>query len=134
MQKLTDKQEKFVQELIKGKSQREAYKIAYPNCKAKDKTIDEYASRLMKTSKVSARYNEIHDKIIQDAENECIVNVKEVLSEIKALGFSEIRPSDKLKALELLGRHLGMFTDKHEIKGSLSIENYLEGLDDNYEY
>ena len=37
---LTAKQEKFVQELIKGKSQREAYKEAF-NCKnMKDETID----------------------------------------------------------------------------------------------
>ncbi len=28
----------------------------------------------------------------------------------------EIEPYDKLKALELLGRHLGMFTDKVEVK------------------
>lgn len=91
MSKLTDNQEKFVQELIKGKSQREAYKTAYPKCKATDKTIDEYACRLMKNSKVSARYNEIHGRLIQEAEDECIVTAKEVLKELKRIGFADIK-------------------------------------------
>lgn len=38
----------------------------------------------------------------------------------------EIEPYDKLKALELLGRHLGMFTDKIEIKDVT--ENPVKGL------
>lgn len=35
---------------------------------------------------------------------------------------------DKLKALELLGRHLGMFTDKVEFSGSMRVNNPFEGL------
>lgn len=31
----------------------------------------------------------------------------------------EIRLADKLKALELLGKHLGLFTDKVEVKGQI---------------
>lgn len=34
----------------------------------------------------------------------------------------EIKMADKLKALELLGRHLGMFKDKVELSGGLDIE------------
>lgn len=34
----------------------------------------------------------------------------------------EIKMADKLKALELLGRHLGMFKDKVELSGALEIE------------
>ncbi len=34
----------------------------------------------------------------------------------------EIRMADKLKALELLGKHLGMFKDKMEISGGLDLE------------
>ena len=91
MEKLTDNQEKFVQELIKGKSQREAYRIAYPNCKASDKTVDENACRLLNTTKVKARYNEIHDRLIQEAEDECIISAKEVLEELKRIGFADIK-------------------------------------------
>ena len=34
----------------------------------------------------------------------------------------EIRFVDKLKALELMGKHLGMYTDKVDVKGSLNSE------------
>lgn len=56
---LTSKQEKFVQELVKGKSQRQAYKAAYDASKMKDSTIDRRASELFGNSEVKARYNEL---------------------------------------------------------------------------
>ncbi|MDY4950311.1 MAG: terminase small subunit, partial [Clostridium cadaveris] len=34
----------------------------------------------------------------------------------------EIRLNDKLKALELLGKHLGMFKDKLEIEGKVPVQ------------
>ena len=34
----------------------------------------------------------------------------------------EIKLTDKLKALELLGKHLGMFKDKLEIQGSVPVQ------------
>lgn len=34
----------------------------------------------------------------------------------------EIRMADKLKALELLGKHLGMFKDRVEVSGGLELE------------
>ena len=46
--KLTQKQEKYVQELIKGKSQREAYKASYNAKKMSDNSIDREASLLLK--------------------------------------------------------------------------------------
>lgn len=91
MSKLTDKQEKYVQELIKGRSQREAYRIAYPKCKAMDKTIDEKASKLFALDKVRTRYNQINDRLIKEAEDECIVSAKDVLRELKRIGFADIK-------------------------------------------
>lgn len=79
---LTDKQEKFVQELIAGKSQREAYKLAYSVVKMTDKTVDEKACRLFAQDKIQARYNEIHDRLIKESEDECIVSAKDVLREL----------------------------------------------------
>lgn len=46
----------------------------------------------------------------------------------------EIKMNDKVKALELLGKHLGMFTDKQEIKAQISYDDYLSKLDDDYSY
>ena len=45
-------------------------------------------------------------------------------------GF-EIKPYDKLKALELLGKHLGMFTDKVELDADIDLNITIDyGEDD----
>ena len=62
MSNLTQKQEKFVQALISGKSQREAYKEAYNAVNMKDATIDSRASELLKNSKVAERYEQLRDE------------------------------------------------------------------------
>ena len=62
---LTTKQEIFVQRLIEGYSQREAYKFAYDCENMKDETIDTRASRLLKECKVSARYEELKNELKQ---------------------------------------------------------------------
>ena len=59
---LTSKQEKFVEELIKGKSQREAYKAAYNTSRLKNASIDSLACRLLKSPKVKLRYEELKSK------------------------------------------------------------------------
>ena len=67
MSNLTPKQEAFVQALIAGKSQREAYKEAYNAANMKDKTIDEKACVLFKTDKVRKRYEELLEEHKQKA-------------------------------------------------------------------
>lgn len=56
---LTIKQERFVQELIKGKSQIEAYKNSYDASRMKDATIYVKASKLFKMDKIRIRYEEL---------------------------------------------------------------------------
>ena len=57
---LTAKEEKYVQGLVAGLSQRQAYLKAYPNSKEwKDRTVDSRASELLKKSNVLGRYNEL---------------------------------------------------------------------------
>jgi phage terminase small subunit len=57
---LTPKQEKYVQGLVAGLSQRQAYIGAYPNAKNwKESTVDSRASETLKNSKVLGRYNEL---------------------------------------------------------------------------
>ena len=54
---LTAKQEKFVQGLVIGLSQRQAYYEAFPNSKKwKPETVDNKASKLFKESEIRARY------------------------------------------------------------------------------
>jgi len=58
--KLTAKQEKYVQGLVAGLSQRQAYRQAYDNSKEwKDRTVDSRASELLKKSDVLGRYDQL---------------------------------------------------------------------------
>ena len=64
---ITTKQELFIQGLIKGYSQREAYKFAY-NCEnMKDSTIDNNAYKLMQNNEILTRYQELLNEHKQKA-------------------------------------------------------------------
>lgn len=60
---LTLKQEIFVQKLIEGCSQREAYKFAYDAEKMKDNTIDRKAYELFNKDYIRARYEELKKEL-----------------------------------------------------------------------
>ena len=58
--KLTPKQEKFVDGILQGKSQRQAYIEAYPKAKKwKETSVDSNASQLMENTKVLQRLKEL---------------------------------------------------------------------------
>ncbi len=132
---LTPKQEMFVQNLIKGMSQREAYKNAY-KAKYKDEAIDTKASLLFKTEKVQNRYKEllrrIENKSIMTAEERQIWLTKVINADIKIKQeydneVKEYDPymSDRLKALDILNKMSGEYTTK--IEADIKVEK-LEDL------
>ena len=89
--KLTIKQELFVKELVKGKSQRKSYKKAYPHTiKWKPTSIDVSASRMFANPKVKLRYNQLMEIVRIETEKECIVESTEIIRELKKIGFSDI--------------------------------------------
>ena len=69
---LTLKQEKFVEELIKGKSQRVAYRAAYNAKGLSDNGADVAACKLLKTPKVKLRYEELKTKAESKTGNDAI--------------------------------------------------------------
>lgn len=83
---LTNKQERFVQELVKGKSQREAYKIAYDAENMADKTVDEKACRLIKQDKVKARY----DELMKPTEDEATKMRSFIIEKLQKIASGEI--------------------------------------------
>ena len=52
------------------------------------------------------------------------VKVKTIPTDDGAITEREVKTYDKLKALELLGKHLGMFTDKVKVDGGLPVVLY----------
>lgn len=121
MVRLTDKQENFVQGLIKGMSQREAYKNAY-NCKnMKDETIDKRASELFKNGAVRGRYDELHNKVIAKGEREGLMTATELLRLLNELIVRNLKKDDKtaLDGIKTLGKNLNTFTEKIEHSGKI---------------
>ena len=90
MSKLTEKQEKFVQGLMKGLSQRQAYKNSYNASKMKDSVIDVKANELLKVGKVSERYNELRGKVIKKIEDEGVITRERIIREIAAIALDDI--------------------------------------------
>jgi phage terminase small subunit len=62
---LTPKQEKFVQNVIDGMSQADAYRNSYDVSRMTDKSIHEKASRLMADVKVRSRLQELRDQMMK---------------------------------------------------------------------
>ena len=52
------------------------------------------------------------------------VQVKTIPTDDGAITEREVKTYDKLKALELLGKHLGMFTDKLKVEGGVPVVLY----------
>lgn len=121
---LTAKQEIFVQELVKGKSQREAYKAAYNASNMKDSTIDEHACRIFKKDKVNARYIELMSK----AASKAVATREEILLELTSIAMPPLtqkgerakesaqEKNTRLKALELLGKYYALFTERVNVE------------------
>ena len=137
---LTPNQEKFVQGIIEGKSQADAYREAYPKQRSTDKTIWESASRLMANPKVNARLKELRDQLAKPS----IMTAQERLEYLtrvikgeepeKYVQFIEgqkveedIPPSirTKLNAIDIMNKMQGEYTTK--IEGEFKVKR-LEDL------
>lgn len=148
---LTAKQEKFVQNLIKGMSQADAYRKAYSTKKMSDNAIYREASLLLKNPKVAKRYEELRGKLVQRAEKKALMTAEqrmewltdlitgeteeeyatevrdEVTGEMKKVIVT--RPSKletRLKALDIYNKMSGEYVTK--LQGDVNIQPKLEDL------
>jgi len=146
--KLTPKQMRFVDEwLIDFNGKQAAIRAGYSA-----KTAEVTAAKLLRNVKVQAeisrrqkdlqkRTEVSQDRVVKelariafvDASVVCVTDFDKLTDDqraaiqgIKPTNFGwEIKLHDKIKALELLGRHIGMFTDKLEVKGAIDIASVL---------
>lgn len=120
---LTTKQEIFVQRLIEGHSQREAYKFAY-NCeKMKDESIDVEASKLFNSPKISQRYeellNEHKNKALytrEEAVNDLIWIKEKAREDIEYRGLKQANGGHFLKSVNELCLLEGLYPGKEDNK------------------
>lgn len=137
---LNAKQEKFINNIVSGMSQRQAYKDAY-QVSYSDEAIDSKASTLFNSEKVQIRYRELMSKL----EEEAIMSAKERmiwLSEVvKGIQLEECKYfvdgethiyeksadlNTKIKALDTLNKMSGEY--RTILDGSVEVKKKLEDL------
>jgi phage terminase small subunit len=110
----------FIAELINGKSQREAYRIAKPISKRwKDESVDAKASELFAVDKVRERYNKLLQKAKEQIENECFLTYAEkrrILQEFA--NDTEARKDERMKAIDLDNKMEGVYINRTELTGN----------------
>lgn len=141
MAKLTEKQKIFVNEYLVDLNATRAYKKAYPKVK-KDEVAAVNGNRLLRNAKVK----EYIDEQLKKIEDEKIADATEVMkyltsvmrgevqeeavvvegygdgcSEAKKIKL-EVKPKDRNKAAELLGKRYKLFTEKVEVKNEAEEE------------
>ena len=127
---LTQKQEKFVQNLIKGMSQRDAYKNSYDAANMADDTIDNKACNLFKQAKIRARYEELIGILNEKNTEKAIMSAQERMEwltrivtgeEKETIMLDDIEVSKsadlttRMKALDILNKMSGEYIEKLKI-------------------
>ena len=109
---LSAQQIMFVQGVLKGKTQRQAYREAYPNDRSTDRNICVTANRLWHSPKIQTFIQGVTDtadeKILEDKAQTRIF----VFRELFALSKQAKQERTQIKALELLGKSCGVFEPK----------------------
>lgn len=123
------KHEAYVQNLIRGMTQRKAYLDAYPKCKSSVKAVDERACMLFKRKDVRERY----DELMEATAKEAVASLQEIQeyftkvirgeiddSAVTAQGvvFVPVRIGDRNRAAEQLGKMLGGYETNISINTS----------------
>ena len=132
-EELTVKQEKFVQNIVSGMSQRQAYKDAF-QADYDDNAIDVNACKMFNDAKIKLRYKELIEELKEvnimtakermiwlsevvqgiQTDKEVVVNGAEV--QIKEV---EANLMTKLKAIDTLNKMSGEYTTK--IEGNIGV-------------
>ena len=110
MSGITAKQEKYIQGLVSGLSQRKAYREAFPNSeKWKDSAVDSNASTLLKSAKVSQRYQELVTEYKvktmwtrEKAEEELSWLMRKAKQDLEEQGFRQANSTAFLNAIKEL--------------------------------
>ena len=109
--RLTPKQERYCQERIKGKSQRQAYRAAYNADGMGDACTDVTACRLEAQSKISLRLQELRARSAEES----ILTRDDIAKSLTEIATSSGSESARLKALDQLARLQGAYDDHTQV-------------------
>jgi len=106
---LTSKQNKFIEGIIEGSCQSDAYRLAYYKTEMSSKTIWEAASRLSKNPKVIARLNQLTAEKERNNRMFTLSYEDRIINKLWEIVDQSKNNQIRLKALKLLGDTCGSF-------------------------
>ena len=116
-QKITPKQHEFARLVAEEHlTSSDAYRRAYkPNILAKNKSVHEMACRVMTNIKVQSMIRSIQHKRAEENRTRAIRREEYVLKKLTEEVEHGDKASSRIRALELLGKTVAMFSDKEEL-------------------
>jgi|TARA_R110000803_G_scaffold126580_1_gene194164 phage terminase small subunit len=118
MTDLTNKQEEFAQEIVKGSTQADAYRAAYDAANMKDETVWSNASRLIDNSKVAARIKELRQPSIDKVQLTLESHLTDLLK-LRNMAAKDEKWSAAIQAETIRGKAAGLHIDKMDVKQEL---------------
>lgn len=115
MAELNDRQQRFVAEyLVDLNGTQAAIRAGYAEGSA-----DVHANRLLGNDRIKQAIAEKQKKLAIKSD----ITIERVLKELATIGLDneKERTTDRLKALELIGKHLGMYTDRSVIDATVGM-------------
>jgi hypothetical protein len=112
---LTDKQESFAMAVFEGSNFSDAYRQAYDAGNMSAATIHTEACLLVQHPKVSLRLDQLHRDREQQRRMQSLSRSDLVLKQLTEIALSdEVQDGARVRALELLGKSVALFTDRVE--------------------
>lgn len=124
---LTAKQEQFVQNIIQGMSQAEAYRSAYSCKNMSDNAVYVNASKLVADTKVALRLKELREQLAKPAIMSAQKRLEWLTRVIQNEGEST---GDKLKAVDIMNKMQGEYVQKIEAEVKTETTINIELVDD----
>ena len=113
---LTRKQEIFACAIADGADRSSAYRSAYDAHQMTPPAVWTEASRLGRNPKVALRVDELRAEAEEVRQTMLVGREEAILAQLEKEALTAKTDSARIRAIELLGRHLGLFVDRNEVK------------------
>jgi hypothetical protein len=107
---LTSKQQAFIAAKISGMSNSQAYREAYPTDGSSDRVIAANAYRLTRHPLIAPVLERAWEETVEHLTEDAAATKRYVLKSLLALSKTAKQEGSRIKALELMGKAVGVFT------------------------
>ena len=112
--KITKSMKVFIEGILEGKSQFHAYRSAYPNAQGSERTIKANAWKMSQDIRVQRMLQEHWGETVEALTEDSVAVKRYVIKNLLELSKEAKQEGSKLKALELMGKSVGMFKQSED--------------------